>query len=218
MTAGAWTRQARQAGAVPHLLRLGSCRHDPDERPNEGTADGAPAFSTDLQGRLGPGELGAGHLQLSGQPGDLGLLRARTPDRLTRCLPGQQAAVPGPTPLTHQRGVQALPAQERPTLTGSHRLLVAGQQVQLLCQVNDRRGRGPSERGPFLRLMSPSWSPVEPLTTTGILTVLDPDLALPAGVATSRWPQLTLADRGLPRAALWVPSLEHGSLGLLGAC
>jgi hypothetical protein len=28
-----------------------------------------------------------------------------------------------------------------------------------------------------------------------MLTFLDPDLALSAGVATSQWPQLTLADR-----------------------
>ena len=35
-----------------------------------------------------------------------------------------------------------------------------------------------------------------------MLTVLDPDLALSAGVATSRWPQLTLTDRGVAQQAL----------------
>src|SRR5947209_560413 len=50
--------------------------------------------------------------------------------------------------------------------------------------------------------MAPSWAVV---TTTGMLTLLDPDLALSDGVATSRRPQLTLTDR----AWIWDFSSQH---------
>ena len=65
------------------------------------------------------------------QPGDLRIPRVsrRTPARPRRAR--QYAGVPGPPPLGHMTGVQALPAQHRALLTGRRRV-VLGHHVQLV--------------------------------------------------------------------------------------
>jgi hypothetical protein len=70
-----------------------------------------------------------------------------------------QAAVPGPAPLTHQRGVQAFPAQERPALPGSQSLLVAGQQVQLLRGGERSAWAWPTRAGTLLTAHQPILEP-----------------------------------------------------------
>jgi hypothetical protein len=99
-------------------------------------------------------------------------------------------------PLGDLRRVQTLPTQIRTALTISARGVVGRQMLQLLCRAKARRRDGPPARG---------WEPlINPSSTTGWesteldITILL-NLALPEGLATSRWPQLTLTRRVLRR-------------------
>ena len=115
-------------------------------------------FSHDRQRRLGPRQLRLRHAPTPAATG------RSPPAPPTAARPSHQPAcpattrVPSPAPLRHQRRVQALPPQERPALTDRDGPLVRRQQLQLL-----PRGERPARprtirRGPFLRLMTPSWA------------------------------------------------------------
>jgi len=105
----------------------------------------------------GVAPLASAYFQFPAQPGDLRLLRAGPPDLLPSRFALQQPGVPSPAPLRHQRRVQALPPQERSTLTGRDGLLVAGEEFQLL-------PRGEVPAGP------------RPARTRTLLTTHDPIL------------------------------------------
>lgn len=63
-------------------------------------------------------------------------------------LARQSTAIAELSPLGDLRGIQAVLAQIRAVLVGLDGGLIAGEVVQFLLRVNDRREVGPPERGP----------------------------------------------------------------------
>lgn len=136
-----WTCSARStptpAGSGPSPGSTpGRCSSTLSERPVGVRAPGdrlqeLACFSHDVQVRFRGGQPAAGHLQFLSESDDLGLLRRGTPHR-TLGSGRQQAPVAGLPPGRDQRGIQPLPAQIPPSVTGRVRRLIGLQMRDLL--------------------------------------------------------------------------------------